>query len=147
MADKNHSQYRHGLAKTPIYNVWASIKERCDTPSTTSYKNYGARGITYDPKWKTFEGFMEDMSEGYKKGLSIERIDNNANYSKENCKWSNWQDQCNNRRSNRWFTIGGRTQTLAQWTRESEVKPSLVRQRYYVLKWPIERALGVASHS
>ncbi len=141
MADINHPQYKHGLARTPIYNVWSSIKERCDTPSTTSYFRYGGRGITYDAKWKTFEGFLEDMRDGYKSGLSIERVDNGKGYTKSNCRWATWEEQCNNRRTSRFLEYKGRKQTVSQWSKEIGVHSRTIRARIDVLGWPIGKAL------
>lgn len=77
----------HGESGTAFYNVWNRLKIRCDDPESPDYKNYGARGISYDPLWKLFENFKKDMQDSYREGLIIDRIDVNANYSKDNCRW------------------------------------------------------------
>jgi len=83
---KNRS-FRHGYADKSIYRTWANMKKRCDNPNGADYKYYGAKGITYPDKWKTFKGFAEDMLLGWKEGLTIDRKKHTENYSKENCQW------------------------------------------------------------
>lgn len=83
---KNRS-FRHGHVNTGIYIAWANMKARCDNPKSSSYNNYGGKGITYPIEWKTFKGFFNDMGFSYKEGLSIDRIDSSKPYSKENCQW------------------------------------------------------------
>ena len=77
----------YGMTNTKIYGVWCDIKKRCGNKKVKNYHRYGGRGITYDKKWETFEGFYEDMGSTYKEGLQIDRIDNDSDYTKENCKW------------------------------------------------------------
>jgi hypothetical protein len=79
----------HGMTGTSVYSTWEHIKRRCNNPKNHKYHRYGGRGITYDKKWETFEGFYEDMGSTYKEGLQIDRIDNDGNYTKENCEWVN----------------------------------------------------------
>lgn len=95
MSEKNTT---HGMTSTRQYVIWNSIISRCTRENEKGYENYGGRGISYDPKWSTFEGFWEDMEEGYSDDLSIDRIDNNGNYCKENCRWTTGSIQCWNRR-------------------------------------------------
>lgn len=88
---------KHGMSNTRQYTTWADLKDRCDNPNNKSYVRYGARGISYDPKWKTFEGFWEDMAEGYFDTGTIERKNNNLGYDKANCTWITIEDQVLNR--------------------------------------------------
>lgn len=88
---------KHGMSSTRQYTTWADLKDRCDNPKNKSYIRYGARGITYDPKWKTFEGFWEDMAEGYFDKGTIERENNDLGYNKANCTWITIEDQVLNR--------------------------------------------------
>ena len=113
---------KHGMSKTRIYFIWKSIKSRCDRPKDVHYKEYGGRGISYDPKWSNFEEFYSDMKDTYSELLTIDRIDNNGNYCKENCRWVTSKQQSNNRRNNRVVTINGITKTLQQWSEETNIK-------------------------
>ena len=61
--------------------------QRCKNPNNPKFHIYGGKGITVDEKWKTFEGFWEDMSEGFEEGLTIDRKDGNLGYNKDNCRW------------------------------------------------------------
>lgn len=90
--------YKHGMYQSRQYQIWADMKNRCDNTENESYQSYGGRGIEYSAKWKTFEGFWEDMMEGYSDSLTLERIDVNGNYCKENCTWISKKKQTRNRR-------------------------------------------------
>lgn len=90
---------RHGLSRHPLYIVWRNMLYRCYKPWHEAYKNYGGRGITVSEPWHTFETFYADMAGAYKPGLTLERKDNNAGYSKENCCWATYAQQAQNTRA------------------------------------------------
>lgn len=90
----------HGKSKTREYKIWQGIKDRCLNAANTSYADYGARGITVDPAWMSFSVFLADMGDA-PKGYSIDRINNNAGYSKNNCRWATQQEQCRNKRTSK----------------------------------------------
>lgn len=87
-------------SKHPIYNARNHLKNRCNNKNDKGYKNYWWRWITYDPKRETFEWFYEDMKEWWQKWLTIDRINNNWNYCKENCRWTTWKTQQRNKTNN-----------------------------------------------
>ena len=104
-----------------FYIAWQNMKKRCNNANTDFYKWYGERGIIYDPKWETFEGFYQDMFETWEEGLTIDRIDVNGNYNKENCRWITMKEQACNRRSNILININGQEKLLSEWSNISGV--------------------------
>ncbi len=85
---------------TKPYWIWAKMKTRCATPTVKDYKYYGARGITVCSEWLTFSNFWKDMGGSYVEGLTLDRINNNKGYSKENCRWVTMREQNRNRPGN-----------------------------------------------
>lgn len=111
----------HSMSGTRFYSIWINIKSRCNNPNNEEYKNYGARGITYDPRWEQFINFYDDMYEAYCKAseyyggeqyISIDRINVNGNYYKENCRWADKFIQARNRRDTINIKIGNETYCL-----------------------------------
>ena len=95
---------KHGMHKSPTYICWQKMKDRCLNPNHIHYHSYGGRGINICDKWMSFEGFFEDMGEMPEKGYSVDRINSDGNYTKENCRWipKNHQ-QKNRRKSSEWI--------------------------------------------
>src|SRR3990167_10823418 len=116
---------------TGIYASWYAMKQRCNNPNNLSYKNYGGRGISYPEKWESFVGFQKDMENIYRKGLTLERINNNQNYSLDNCRWATRKEQNNNKRSNIVLSFKGKTLPLAIWAKEIGMDFNTLRSRFY----------------
>jgi hypothetical protein len=133
--------YNRELYQTAIYRTWSGMLSRCNNPKVQEYNRYGGRGIKVCSRWRNFADFYEDMGSRHAKGLELDRIDNNGNYEPSNCRWVTPKLNARNRRNNRFFILNGSKKTLAEWIELSGVSSSLVRQRFYVCKWSIERAL------
>jgi hypothetical protein len=103
---------------------------RCVDQKRKSYKDYGGRGIKVCERWLTsFENFYADMGDAPSKSHEIERVENNGDYTPENCKWCTHKEQARNRRNNRTLTHDGRTQCLAAWADEMKLNVSTVVMR------------------
>lgn len=90
---------KHGQHKIREYNIWSSLKQRCENENDKSYSRYGGRGISVCERWKdSFENFLEDMGVSPSNNHSVDRVDNNGNYEPINCKWSTPFEQVTNRR-------------------------------------------------
>ena len=85
------------LYQSPTYYSWNSMKDRCNNKNNKQYKDYGGRGITYDKRWEDFREFYKDMGEKPKQ-TTLDRIDVNGNYCKENCRWATKLEQQHNMR-------------------------------------------------
>ena len=121
--------------------VWRSMLYRCNNKKSQMYKNYGGRGIMVCDEWNDFGVFKNDMISGYKQGLSIDRVDINSNYCKDNCRWATSLEQAQNTTRTRLFTLNGMSMTLTSWAKKLNKNRSTLSQRYYVYHWPIEKTL------
>lgn len=107
----------HGKRKTPEYDIWAAMRNRCNNPNDKSYPNYGGRGIKICEEWQKFENFIRDMGFRPGKEYSLDRIDVNGSYCKENCRWATNEQQYNNKRTTVTLTLDGETHNLTEWSK------------------------------
>ena len=133
--DKTHPNYRHGESYSVEYSTWQRMKQRCYDSKTDSYKFYGGKGIKVCKRWiDSFESFLEDMGRRPAKHpefgkYSIDRINSEADYSPDNCKWSHAVDQIANRSNTVYITLGGVRKTLAQWIRDTGLSREKITYR------------------
>lgn len=127
------SNTKHGKARTRIYNIWLSMRARCNSPNNPNYKYYGAKGITVCDEWNSTEGFVNfynwAVTNGYEDSLSIDRIDFNKGYSPSNCRWATWQQQIENRSCTVYMTYNGETKTTIEWSKITGLSRKLLNDR------------------
>lgn len=123
--------YKHGGKGTKLYKVWCSMRKRCRSKSGKDYKDYFCRGISVCDEWeKDFSVFREwAISNGYKNGLTIDRIDNNGNYCPENCRWVDMKVQNRNKRNNIAFLRNGERKTISEIAEIYKLPYEFVRYR------------------
>lgn len=135
----------HGLWSNNkrLCKIWNCMLDRCYNKNNEHYKHYGERGIKVCDEWKSnFENFIEwAKNNGYADNLTIDRIDVNGNYCPQNCRWATIKEQANNKRNNNFITYNGKTQTIAQWSRELNIKRGCLELRYHK-GWEVEDILN-----
>ena len=127
----SEARFLHGETNSLLYSVWRGMKKRCLVPTARGYKNYGGRGIRICDEWKddylAFKNWA--LNNGYKNGLTIDRINNNGNYEPSNCRFTDYKQQANNRRSNRLLSVNGETKTIQEWADIMRVQRGLIANR------------------
>lgn len=111
----------HGQSATLLYSRWCSMHERCKGYKKRDRQRYTERGITVCPNWSSFDTFKNDMGEPPTPSHSLDRINNDAGYSKKNCRWATNEEQSNNKSSNVFIEYDGMKKTVAQWAKEMGV--------------------------
>lgn len=132
----------YGQTNTRLYKIWIGIKERCCNPKRNNYYLYGGRGIKLCDEWLNFENFYHwSVNNGYSNELTIDRIDNDLDYSPSNCRWATNKQQSNNRRSNRIIKYNGESHTLQEWSKITGINSNTIRMRIDKYGWSVEKAL------
>lgn len=135
----NTGWVRHRMSHTKIYRTWASMKERCNNPNYQYYHRYGGRGIIVCDQWNVFENFYKDMGDK-PEGLQLDRIDNDGNYCKENCKWSTPKENSNNASFNNVLEFNGKKQSVSRWAEELRINRNTLFARIFN-GWSVEKTL------
>lgn len=132
----------HGQTNTRLYKIWISMKERCYNPARNNYYLYGGRGITICDEWLNFENFYHwSIDNKYSNELTIDRIDNDLDYSPSNCRWVTNREQANNKRNNRIIEYNKERHTLEEWSRITGIASNTIRMRIDKYGWDIGKAL------
>lgn len=130
---------KHGMADTSSHVAWSSMRQRCTTETHKQYHNYGGRGIKVCDRWMdSYENFLSDMGIRPTKKHSLDRIDNNGDYTPDNCRWATSEQQLNNRRVSRFIELDGIKLTVAQWSRKLNITESKIHHRLRTGKTPKE---------
>lgn len=136
----------HKSSNTKLYRTWAGMLIRCSYTKGADYHRYGGRGIKV--LWGSFEEFKIDMQESYDKHIqihgktntTIERINLDGHYCKDNCRWATQKEQARNRRTSRYLVFNGIRKTLAEWAEVSKLSYGLIQDRL-TRDWSIEEAI------
>lgn len=128
-------RFKHGMRGTKFYRTYSNILTRCTNPNSDRYKNYGGRGIKC--LWKNFNDFYEDMYQSYldhvnkfgESDTTIDRINTDGNYCKENCRWATNIEQANNKTTNHFIEVDGEGMTLAQAAEKYDINYQTLASR------------------
>ena len=112
----------------PLYNVWASMRDRCRNPKSRCWNDYGGRGVKICSRWDDFHAFAEDMGPR-PKGYTLDRIDNNGGYEPENCRWATRKQQQLNRRVAVYVTVEGKKYRAIELAEKAGVKTDTIIAR------------------
>ena len=111
----------HSLSHTQAYKVWKAMRVRVTNKNQPQYHDYGGRGIRICQRWDEFVNFYTDMGER-PEGMSLDRIDNDGDYTPENCRWATRTEQNRNSRRNVLITANGKTMCISEWAEELDMK-------------------------
>lgn len=112
---------------TQEYRAWSNMKNRCTNPNYELYHRYGGRGIKVCDEWvNSFETFLKDMGKKPSKQHSIDRINNDLGYSKDNCKWATKKEQSNNTKNTTMVELNGVLKPLSYWCEEKGLRKSTI---------------------
>ncbi len=142
----------HGRAKTPEWNAWRHMRQRCYLEKFPGYKYYGGRGIRVCDRWlkgedgmRAFECFFADMGPRPSPKHSLDRRDVNEGYSKDNCRWATAKQQAGNKRKTHTVMFEGRRFTIPELAELKGFRYGLLYTRIITYKWPVNRAINQRS--
>lgn len=132
---------KHGGSGTKLYKIYHGMRSRCYNPKNKDYQHYGAKGVIIAPAWSTFQEFQKwAVENGYRDGLSIDRIDVDGNYSPDNCRWVEMREQHDNTTRTIRLTCNGVTKTIGEWASEIGISARTLRRRK-MLGWEDEKII------
>ncbi len=145
-----HNRYRHGMRRTRFYRIWTGMKTRCLNDKHIWFKHYGGKGIKVCNDWLLFDNFLLDMHASYlehskkygEKNTSIDRINGNKNYCKENCKWATKLEQSNNAINNRFIEYRGEKKSIKEWSSITGISYNVIYNRIFLYKLSIEETFN-----
>jgi hypothetical protein len=143
--------YKHGHSRSRTHIRWKAMIGRCYNPNHPYYHSYGGRGVRAET-WKgNFQRFLDEMGEWPGRGYSLDRIDPNGDYCKENCRWATTQEQANNKRNTRFVEYEGERISLSDLARLVQLPRERLYHRIFVTGWSVEEAAstpqnGVKNH-
>jgi hypothetical protein len=141
LSNMMHFNTTHGLSMTNAYKSWQNARARCTNPNNKDYKHYGDRGIGMEPDWAAdFAVFYAEMGER-PDGFTLERIDVNKGYVRGNCTWVPKAQQNNNKRNSHFVTYNGKTQTIADWSKETGIPFKKLQERL-AKDWELSRVFS-----
>lgn len=137
---------KHGMSRKPefrkTYNRWKEMHQRCANPKRPGYHNYGGRGIAVCDRWQRFDYFVADMGLAPDR-MWLERLDNDGDYSPDNCIWATPAQQANNTRRVKMLEHDGHRMSMHDWAKRLGIAFPTLRGR--LKKWPVARALSTPS--
>jgi hypothetical protein len=140
-----HGMASRGKERSPEYRAWCAMLQRCYNPNNRAYARYGGRGVQVCDDWiLSFDAFLSDMGCRPSSAHSIERLDNDGGYDKDNCVWATREEQQRNNRRNVILEFNGKQQTAVEWANECGIPASTLYSRIR-LGWSAERALTKGS--
>ena len=127
----------HGLSDSRIAKIFLNMKQRCLNPKCVQYRDYGGRGIRVE--WLSLQDFVRDMGEAYERHVylhgeqntSIDRIDPNGNYSRNNCRWATREEQQRNRRPKNLHSFNGIERPRPEWCQRLGLSYDAAKSRMY----------------
>jgi len=131
----------HGYVGTRLYREWAGMIQRCESPASTSWDRYGAKGVSVCEEWHDFQVFKEwAVGNGYTDSLTLDRINSNGNYCPANCRWASIREQANNKLKTLWIEFNGEKLPLSYWADKLGMSYHTLYDRLYRWRWPVEKA-------
>lgn len=133
---------KDGLRWHPLYQVWYNMVSRCANPEDKDFVRYGQRGISVCDEWKKSLTIFYNwaISNGYEKGLKLDRRENNGNYEPDNCRFLTPKENSRNTRTNRYISYKGETKTMIEWAEIFSIKYAVLKTRMRA-GWDFEKAV------